>query len=113
MKRSLIISLLAFIAAIFISACGKDTADLGWKNSYGNTINDIVWASGDQEWKTATGYANGTETESKEVKEMSGNVTCTYDPGGGFVNATINIQGENSTNLELKKGESYVYTIIP
>jgi hypothetical protein len=113
MKKSLIISLLAFITALFISACGKDSADLAWTNGYGNTINDIVWASGDQEWKTASGYTNGTTTESKEVKEMSGNVACTFWNGSDFSAATIKIQNENSTNLELKKGESYVYTIIP
>jgi len=44
---------------------------------------------------------------------MSGNVACTFWNGSDFSAATIKIQNENSTNLELKKGESYVYTIIP
>jgi hypothetical protein len=113
MKRLIIFMMMAAVAAMV--ACTSDTTEVAWINSNVSTaaINNIVWASGDQAWSTAGGYANtDVNTGSKEVSKLAGTVECEIWGGGGFIPATINsINGHPINSLVLNEGSSEVFIL--
>ena len=113
-KLTTFIMMAAFAAMV---ACSADTTEIAWVNSSASTeaINNIVWASGDQQWSTPGGYADAdVKTETKEVNRMTGIVECDIDDGGGnFVPATINsINGNPVNSLVLNEGSSEVFVLV-
>ncbi len=115
MKRLTTFMMMAAVAGMV--ACSSDTTEVAWINSINSQgpINDIIWANGDQRWSTGAGYDNNdVQTESKEVKRLSGSVECEIDIGGGFVAAhTVIIMDNNipRSSLVLNEGSSDVYVL--
>ncbi len=114
MKRLTTFMMMAAFAAMV--ACSADTTEIAWVNSSGSAaaINNIVWASGDQQWSTAGGYANtDVQTETREVNKLAGTVECDIlDGGGNFIPATINsINGNPVNSLTLNEGSSEIFTL--
>ncbi len=115
MKRLMTFMMMAAVAAMV--ACTSETTEVAWVNSNVslNAINNIVWASGDQQWSTAGGYANtDVQTETREVNKLAGTVECDIDDGGGnFIPATINsINGNPVNSLTLNEGSSEVFVLV-
>ncbi len=112
MKRSIFTSLL--IVSIVIVAgigCNNDKTELAWINDTGQSVNDIIWADGDEQWSKDGGYADKQQTESKEVTKLDGTVVASIDSGSGFQEGTVIIDETNSSSLSLNEGSSEVYTI--
>jgi hypothetical protein len=114
MKRLVLMLSIVVAAAFVFGACNKDATELAWTNESAGAapINDIIWADGDETWtKGTTGYVDGETTEKKEVSETTGSVKCQFDPGTGFTEATVTIDGNPDPTLSLNEGESNHYTI--
>ncbi|HSV97530.1 MAG TPA: hypothetical protein VLM75_11440 [Spirochaetota bacterium] len=111
MKKLMVCMMMAAMAGVV--ACGSGTTELQFTNSNDSigTINDIIWAGGDQTWNSGTGYAVGTDTESKEVDARNGEVECSVDPGTGYVAADVFFPETISAALSLKEGSSNKYTL--
>jgi hypothetical protein len=113
MKRLMTFMMMAAVAAMV--ACTSETTEVAWINKNTSTaeINNIIWASGDQEWSTAGGYANANvQTEMKEVSKLAGTVECDIWNGSDFIPATINsINGNAINSLVLSEGSSEVFIL--
>ncbi len=110
--RTIIITIT--IAALMLFAgigCNNDKTELAWINDAGNPINDIVWADGDEVWSKSGGYADGTQTEFKEVDKLNGTVIASIYNGSEFREGSVVIKETNSNSLSLNEGSSEVYTI--
>lgn len=114
MKRLMTFMMMAAFAAMV--ACSSDTTEIAWVNSNGslNAINNIVWASGDQQWSTAGGYANtDVQTETREVNKLAGTVECDLWDGSDFVPTPIDsINGNPVNSLVLNEGSSEVFILV-
>ena len=118
MKKNLFIFICA-VSASFLIACSNDKTELSFTNDVNSSdsINDIVWGSdtvGTQEyakWTQAGGYIEGSQTDSKEVSETQGYVSCSVWDGTNFNAASITING-GGTGLSLTEGASNNYTIL-
>ncbi len=103
------------IASLIVTAgigCTNDDTELAWINDAGDSINDIIWANGDQTWANGTtGYADQTKTESKKVNALYGIVIASIDVGSGFEEGTVIIGETGNGSLSLHDGSSEVYTI--
>lgn len=114
MKRLMTFMMMAAFAAMV--ACSSDTTEIAWVNSSGSAaaINNIVWASGDQQWSTAGGYANtDVQTETREVNKLAGTVECDLWDGGDFVPTPIDsINGNPVNSLVLNEGSSEVFVLV-
>jgi len=108
---SFIISILFALSFIFLG-CAEDTTELAFINDDGSdgSINDIVWTEDNVAWEN--GYNLGEKTESKEVSNISSNVECLVDPGGGPVIADVYFPEQNSAGvLTIDDGQSNTYTL--
>lgn len=102
------------IACLVICAgigCNNDKTELAWINDAGSSINDIIWADGDEVWSKTNGYADKTKTESKEVSKLNGTVVASIEESGMFKEGTVTILETGSSSLSLNEGSSEVYTI--
>ncbi len=110
--RILTIIIASFMVTAGIGCNSNDDTELAWINDAGDSINDIIWANGDQTWANGTtGYPDKTQTESKEVHALVGDVVASIDVGSGFQEGTVIIGETNSSSLSLHDGSSEVYTI--
>ncbi|MGQ9843644.1 MAG: hypothetical protein ACUVRK_08765, partial [Spirochaetota bacterium] len=98
--RKYLIFLIAIVVVLMVAniGCNNETTELAWINDAGNTINDIIWAGGDQSWSKAEGYADQAQTESKEVNKLDGSVVASINNGSGFVEGTVTIKETNSSS---------------
>ncbi|MEW6526292.1 MAG: hypothetical protein AB1444_06445 [Spirochaetota bacterium] len=112
MKKSLVtITIISMILYAGIGCNQDNPTELAWINDAGNPINDIIWADGDAKWSKSGGYADQSQTESKEVNKLEGTVVASIDEGSGFQEGTVIIEETNSSSLTLNEGSSEVYTI--
>lgn len=109
----MVMMLLAGLAITVMIGCAAEKTELAFTNSNDSTgkINDIVWADGDATWNSATGYAVGYDTESKDVEQMNGTVECLIDTGSGYGTADVYFPSTNSSSLSLNEGESNKYVL--
>ena len=113
MKQLSILTSILFAIIFMFTACSEESAtELLWVNDSGAAINDIVWADGDAVWTAATGYADGNQTEVKEVSALSGGVTCAIDNGADFEEASVVITETNTTSCLLAEGNLNSFTIV-
>ncbi len=116
MKRfSMVMMLLAGLAITVMIGCAAEKTELAFTNDSTGKINDIIWADGDATWNSATGYAVGYDTESKDVEQMNGTVECSIYKDSSYVTANVYFPSTNSSSLSLNEGESnkYVLKAIP
>lgn len=97
MKRFIIVSVIALIAAFGFIGCGQEDntkADLKWDNQTVGKVTDIKWISNgetDQSWDGD--YLAGTETSSKGISKLAGSGDCLDDGGAP---ATIELRNTSS-----------------
>ncbi len=110
--RTIIIAITIAILLIFAGiGCNNDKTELAWINDTGETINNIIWADGDEEWSKSDGYADKNQTEFKEVNKLNGTVSASIWNGTNFVEGEVIIAETSSSSLVLNEGSSEVYTI--
>lgn len=98
MKKFIMVSMIALIAAFGFVGCGSEDdgskADLQWQNEAGSNVQDIKWISSgetNQSWDGT--FANGTPTSSKGISKLSGSGDC-LDNGGAP--ATIELRDDST-----------------
>jgi len=111
MKKNIMMFLFLIAGSVLFVACSGAT-ELSFTNSSNSdgAINEIVWANGDANWTKDGGYDLNATTESKEVNETKGSVTCTYYSGTEF--AAADVLFDNGTSaLTLTEGSANNYTL--
>ncbi len=118
MKKLAVLTMVCFLGIFGLISCSDDetTTELAWQNDSEEAINDIEWADGDQnvhkQWrKEEVGYDPATQTESKEVDLLTGNVDCLIFDGDTFAAADVEITETNTSSVTITEGESSVYTL--
>lgn len=98
------------IPVLAFAACNSQT-ELSVLNGYGSedTIKDVVWANGDAIWTEEV--AIGLRTNSQEVSETTGTITCSIDDGSGNFNEADVITASGGASATIDEGSSNVVTI--
>ncbi len=110
MKKIILLSMIAFVAAGILGCSPKDEtkADLKWTNSSGSNVADIKWISNgqvDQSWSGTT--ATGSPTAFKGIKELAGTGDC-IDSGGNPATVQLTTAGSNGYSTLSSGGASAV-----
>jgi len=107
MKKIIILSMIAFVAAGIIGCTPKDEtkADLRWKNNSNAALVNISWSSNgssDQTWASVGDTADAT-TEYKGIKELAGTGDAVFATGG---TAVLDLTTNSSTDVIYASGSA-------